>query len=92
MKETYEFLKKSGVFYLATIDDDKPRVRPFGAINIFEDKLYIQTGKVKNVSKQIQINVRKIIVKISTLCYNKHKVLPCGGRLALYYRGTVTLC
>ena len=56
MKEVYEFLKECGVFYLATIDGDKPRVRPFGAINIFEDKLYLQTGKSKNVSKQIQIN------------------------------------
>ncbi len=56
MQEVYDFLKKSGVFYLATVDGDKPRVRPFGAINIFEDKLYLQTGKVKNVSKQIQIN------------------------------------
>ena len=56
MKETYEFLKEANVFYLATIDEDKPRVRPFGAINIFEDKLYFQTGKVKNVSKQISIN------------------------------------
>lgn len=56
MKEVYEFLKKSGVFYLGTIDGDKPRVRPFGALNIFEDKLYIQTGKIKNVSKQMKIN------------------------------------
>ena len=56
MKEVYDFLKKCGVFYLATVDGDKPRVRPFGAINIFEDKLYIQTGKVKDVSKQIQAN------------------------------------
>ena len=56
MKEVYDFLKKCGVFYLATIDGDKPRVRPFGALNIFEDKLYLQTGKVKNVSKQIEIN------------------------------------
>lgn len=56
MKETYEFLKKSGIFYLATIDGKKPRVRPFGALNIFEDKLYIQTGKKKNVSKQIDEN------------------------------------
>lgn len=56
MKEVYEFLKKSGVFYLATIDNDKPRVRPFGALNIFEDKLYFQTGKVKSVSKQIEAN------------------------------------
>ena len=56
MKEIYEFLKKCGVFYLATIDGDKPRVRPFGALNIFEDKLYIETGKRKDVSKQMQIN------------------------------------
>ena len=56
MKETYEFLKSCGVFYIATIDNDKPRVRPFGALNIFEDKLYLQTGKVKDVSKQMSIN------------------------------------
>ena len=56
MRETYEFLKKCGVFYLATIDNDKPRVRPFGAINIFDDKLYFQTGKIKNVSKQMHQN------------------------------------
>ena len=56
MKEAYDFLKECGTFYLATIDGDKPRVRPFGAINIFEDKLYFQTGKVKNVSKQMQAN------------------------------------
>ena len=56
MEEVFEFLKKAGVFYLATVDGDKPRVRPFGAINIFEDKMYIQTGKVKNVSKQMQMN------------------------------------
>ena len=56
MKETYEFLKKCNVFYIATIDGDKPRVRPFGAVNIFEDKLYLQTGKIKNVFKQIELN------------------------------------
>ena len=56
MKEVYEFLKSSGVFYLATIDNDKPRVRPFGAINIYNDKIYLQTGKIKPVSKQIEKN------------------------------------
>ena len=56
MKEVYEFLKNCKVFYVATVDGDKPRVRPFGALNIFEDKLYIQTGKVKDVSKQIEKN------------------------------------
>ena len=56
MEEVFEFLKKCGTFYIATEDGDKPRVRPFGVVNIFEDKLYIQTGKSKNVSKQMQIN------------------------------------
>ena len=56
MKEVYEFLKKCGTYYLATADGDQPRVRPFGTYLIFEDKLYIQTGKVKDVSKQMMAN------------------------------------
>lgn len=56
MQEVCEFLKKCGTYYLATVDGDQPRVRPFGTIHIFEDKLYIQTGKSKDVSKQIQKN------------------------------------
>ncbi|MBQ7863009.1 MAG: pyridoxamine 5'-phosphate oxidase family protein [Lachnospiraceae bacterium] len=56
MQEVYDFLKKCGTYYLATIEGDQPRVRPFGTIDLFEDKLYIQTGKVKEVSKQIQTN------------------------------------
>ena len=56
MQEVYEFLKNCGTYYLATVEGDKPRVRPFGTVNIFEGKLYIQTGKVKNVSKQLQAN------------------------------------
>ena len=45
MEEVYEFLKKCGAYYLATADGDQPRVRPFGTYLIFEDKLYIQTGR-----------------------------------------------
>ena len=56
MKEAYEFIKNAGVYYLATMEDDQPRVRPFGTVDIFEDKLYIQTGKSKEVSKQMQAN------------------------------------
>ena len=56
MKEVYEFLKKCGVYYLATVEGDQPRVRPFGTIDLFEEKLYIQTGKIKPVSKQMQAN------------------------------------
>ena len=60
MKEVYDFLRSCGSFYIATVEDDQPRVRPFGVLNIFEDKLYVQTGKGKNVSKQIQKNPKKL--------------------------------
>ena len=56
MEEVFEFLKKCGTFFIATTEGNKPRVRPFGVVNIFEKKLYVQTGKSKNVSKQIQVN------------------------------------
>lgn len=56
MQEVFEFLKKAGTYYLATVEGDQPRVRPFGTVEIFEGKLYIQTGKIKDVSKQIQVN------------------------------------
>jgi uncharacterized pyridoxamine 5'-phosphate oxidase family protein len=56
MEEVYEFLKKCGVYYLATMDGDQPRVRPFGTALIFENRLYFQTAKAKNVSKQIKKN------------------------------------
>jgi len=56
MEEIYEILKKCGTYYLATVEGDQARVRPFGTVNIFEDKLYIQTGKVKDVYKQLKAN------------------------------------
>ena len=56
MQRVLDFLKKAGTYYLATIEGDQPRVRPFGTAHIFEGKLYIQTGKVKNVSKQLAAN------------------------------------
>ncbi len=56
MQEVYEFLKECQTYYLATVEGDQPRVRPFGTIDLFEGKLYIQTGKVKEVSKQLQAN------------------------------------
>ena len=56
MKKVHDFIKEAGVYYLATVEGDQPRVRPFGTIHIFEGKLYIQTGKIKNVSKQLAAN------------------------------------
>jgi uncharacterized pyridoxamine 5'-phosphate oxidase family protein len=56
MNEVYDYLKKCKTFYLATTEGDQPRVRAFGAVNIFEDKLYLITQKFKGVSKQIGKN------------------------------------
>ena len=60
-----EFLKKCGTYYLATVEGDQPRVRPFGTAEIFEGKLYIQTGKVKNVYKQLLANPKAEICAYS---------------------------
>ena len=56
MNRVYDFLKAAGTYYLATAEGDQPRVRPFGTIDLFEGKLYFQTGKVKDVSRQIHAN------------------------------------
>ncbi|MDR1508473.1 MAG: pyridoxamine 5'-phosphate oxidase family protein [Synergistaceae bacterium] len=58
MQESYEFLKSCQTYYLATDDGGQPRVRPFGTVEIFDGRLYIQTGKSKDVSKQIGVNPR----------------------------------
>lgn len=56
MERVEKFLKDANVYYLATMESDQPRVRPFGTAHIFEGKLYIQTGKVKEVYKQLKEN------------------------------------
>lgn len=68
MKTAYDFLKKAEVYYLATVEGDQPRVRPFGTIDIFEEKLYIQTGKIKPVANQIKANPK---VEISAMAEGK---------------------
>lgn len=56
MEKVFQFLKDAQTYYLATVEGDQPRVRPFGTVHIFEGRLYIQTGRVKDVSKQIMAN------------------------------------
>lgn len=56
MNETCDFLKECETYYLATAEGDCPRVRPFGTAHIFENRLYLQTGKVKEVYKQLKKN------------------------------------
>ena len=65
MQEVYEFLKKCGTYYIATMDGDQPQVRPFGTVHIFENKLYIQTGKKKSVSKQMKKNPKIAICSMN---------------------------
>ena len=76
MNEVYEFLKSAQTYYLATVEGDQPRVRPFGTVNIFEGKLYIQTGKVKPVSKQLQANP-----KAEVCAFKDGKWLRVSGEL-----------
>lgn len=76
MQEVYNFLKECDTYYLATVEGDQPRVRPFGTIDIFDGKLYIQTGKVKNVSAQLHANPK------AELCAYKDGVwLRVSGKL-----------
>ena len=56
MERVCSFIKEAETYYLATVDGDQPRVRPFGTIHIFEGKLYIQTGRKKDVAKQLAAN------------------------------------
>lgn len=76
MEKTCNFLKEAGVYYLATMDGDQPRVRPFGTAHIFDGKLYIQTGKVKPVSKQIAANP-----KVELCAFNNGVWLRVCGEL-----------
>ena len=76
MKEVQEFLKECGVYYLATIDGDSPRVRPFGTAEIFDGHLYIQTGKKKDVAKQIMANPM-----VELCCFKDGKWLRLSGKL-----------
>ncbi len=56
MQKVYEFLKEAGTYYLATDDNGQPRVRPFGTVDLYEGKLYIQTGRSKDCYRQMKAN------------------------------------
>ena len=76
MERVCKFLKDAGTYYLATVEGDQPRVRPFGTAHIFEGKLYIQTGKVKAVAKQLAANP-----KVEICAFMKGKWLRLAGEL-----------
>lgn len=76
MQEVYDFLKACNTYYLATVEGDQPGVRPFGTVDIFEGKLYIQTGKVKDVSKEMQANP-----KVEICAFNGEKWIRVAGEV-----------
>lgn len=76
MEEVFDFLKKAQTYYLATVDGNQPRVRPFGTVDIFEGKLYIQTGKIKPVSHQLHEN------PLAEICaFSEGKWVRIAGKL-----------
>lgn len=75
MEQIYEFLKNSGVYYLATVEGDQPRVRPFGTIDLFEGRLYIQTGKSKAVAQQMKANPK---VELSAMSKDGKWIRVCA--------------
>ena len=77
MERVYQFLKDAGVYYLATVEGNQPRVRPFGTVNIFDGKLYIQTGKVKPCSRQIIANP-----KVELSAFHQGTWIRVAGELA----------
>ena len=77
MERVCKFLKDAGVYYLATVENDQPRVRPFGTAHIFEGRLYIQTGKVKPCSRQIMTNP-----KVELCAFHNGTWIRVAGELA----------
>ena len=78
MEKVCQFLKDAGTYYLATVEGDQPRVRPFGTAHIFENRLYIQTGKSKPVAKQLLANP-----KVELCAFKDGVWLRVAGELAL---------
>ena len=76
IEKVYQFLDEAQTYYLATVEGDQPRVRPFGTALLYEGKLYIQTGKVKAVSKQIAANP-----KVEICAFKDGKWLRLAGEL-----------
>ncbi len=78
MEKVLELLKAAGVYYIATVDGDQPRVRPFGTAHLFEGRIYIQTGAVKPVSRQILANP-----KVEICAFHKGVMLRVAAELVL---------
>ena len=75
VKKVYDFLEKAGTFYLATVEGDQPRVRPYGAMLFFENRIYIMAFGKTNATRQITINQK------AEICAFKGQTLRIECRL-----------
>ena len=76
IEKVCQFLSEAGTYYLATVEGDQPRVRPFGTVLLCGDRLYIRTGKVKPVSRQISANP-----KVEVCAFKDGRWLRIAGEL-----------
>lgn len=76
LERVVDFLKQANTYYLATVEGDQPRVRPFGTAHVYEGRLYIQTGKVKEVSRQMLANP-----KVEICAFMKGEWIRVSGEL-----------
>ena len=70
IQKVYDFLEKAGTFYLATVEGDQPRVRPYGAMLFFKDKIYIMAFGKTNATRQIAANPK------AEICAFKGQIRP----------------
>ncbi len=78
LQEIKDYLAECRVFYLATVDGDQPRVRPFGVSEIYNGRLYLMSGKSKEVFKQLVANPK---FELSATKANGAEWIRVSGRL-----------
>lgn len=88
MKRVYDFLKEAKVYYLATMDGDQARVRPFGTIDLFDGKLYIMTKNHKKVSDQMKSNPK---VEITAMRGDDWIRITCEAYLETRHEAVVSM-
>ena len=84
IEKVYQYLNEARTYYLATVEGDQPRVRPFGTALLYDGKLYIQTGKIKPVSAQLAANPKAEVCACKGASW-----LRIAGELANYDRREV---
>ena len=86
MSKIKDFLASTGVFFMATVDGDQPKLRPLGAFIEDGDKLVFGVGDFKNVYRQMLANPRVEIVACKPdghwLRYTGKAVFETDGKYA----------